>query len=93
MRPGAVHFSVDAHLNPFNSQHLITWRDLARQSHWHFVLVGENDRLVVEFRNTFNVGQTLDQIESLSLSMAEGDFDQAKVEFAATYTVEHLLQM
>ena len=95
MQPGAVYFSVDAHINPFNPLHLIPWRDLARQSHWHLILVDANDKLVdlFEFPNTFDIGQTLDQISSLPSSMAAGDFDQAKVEFAATYSVEHLLQI
>jgi hypothetical protein len=95
MRPGAVYIALDAHVNPFNPQHLVTWRDLARQSHWHLILVGANDKLVdlFEFKNTFDVGQTLDRIKSLSSSMVEGDFDQAKAEFAATHTVEYLLQM
>jgi hypothetical protein len=95
MRPGAVYFSIDVHVNPLDPLHLITWRDLARQSHWHLILVGANDKIVdlFEFQNTFDVGQTLDQFKSLSSSTPEGDFDQAKVEFSATYTVEHLLQM
>jgi hypothetical protein len=97
VRPGSVHLAIDAHINPLDVQHLAVWRDLARQSHWHLVLVGPNDKLVdlFEFENTFGLDQTLDQIEIACSSMAERgtSFEDAKVEFAATYSIENLLQI
>ena len=64
-RPNTVVSAIDAHVNPLDSQHVLMWRDLARQSHWHLILVGANDELVdlFEFENTFGLGQTLDQTE------------------------------
>jgi hypothetical protein len=95
-RPGSVYLAIDAHLNPFDADHVMVWRDLARQSHWHLVLVGVDDELVdlFEFENIFNLGQTLDQVETVCSTMdGGGSIDAAKFEFAATYPIERLLEM
>jgi hypothetical protein len=96
-RPGTVHLAIDAHINPFDVQHLTAWRDLARQSHWHLVLVWPNDKLVdlFEFETAFDLDHTLDQVETVCSSMAEQgtSFEQAKLEFAAAYSIERLLQI
>jgi hypothetical protein len=93
--PGAVFLAIDAHLNPFEAQHVLAWRDLARQSYWHLILVGADDKLVdlFEFPNTFELDLTLDTLESVSPSMAGGNFNMAKSEFEATYTIDDLLRM
>lgn len=44
--PGAVFLAIDAHINPSEAQHALAWRDLARQSHWHLILVGADNKLV-----------------------------------------------
>jgi hypothetical protein len=95
-RPGSVYLAIDAHMNPLDTEHLVAWRDLARQSHWHLVLVGANDKLVdlFEFENGFDLGEALDQIDTACSSMAGGgSFDEAKAEFAASYSIENLLRM
>jgi hypothetical protein len=94
-RPGQVYTAIEAHVNPLDVQHLVMWRDLARQSHWHLILVGANDEVVdfFEFENTFELGKTLDQIEAISPPVVSGSFDEAKIEFGATYTIEDLLLM
>ncbi len=92
---GAVLLAIDAHVNPHEPQHMDAWRELARQSHWHLILVGENDKLVhsFEFENDFGLDQTLAAVEDLSGTPSRGSFDAAKTEFCATYSIDHLLQM
>jgi len=71
------------------------WRDLARQSHWHLVLVGANDELVdlFEFENSYGLGATLDQVEAVCQKVPAGSFSDAKAEFSAKYSIDDLLRM
>lgn len=87
--------AIDAHVNAHDPQHMLIWRDLARQSHWHLVMVGSNDELVdlFEFENTFGLGQTLDQVQSICAKVPGGSFDDAKAEFRAKYAVTDLLAL
>jgi hypothetical protein len=94
-RPGIEFSAIDVHVNPFDPRHMVFWRDLARQSHWHLILVGEDDKLVdlFEFPNTFGLSQVLDQVDATCNGMPHGNFDEAKAEFCEKYTVDDLLQM
>jgi hypothetical protein len=94
-RPGEVFTAIDVHVNPCDPLHMIGWRDLARQSHWHLILLGFGDKLVdlFEFLNTFELGKTLDQVEAVCEKLPHGSFDDAKAEFCATYTLDDLMQL
>lgn len=94
-RPGTPFSSIDAHVNPYDPQHMIFWRNLARQSHWHLILVGEDDTLVdlFEFENTFGLSQVLDQVDATCKLVRGGNFDAAKAEFCENYTIDDLLLM
>jgi hypothetical protein len=99
-RPGSVWVAIDAHINPLEVRHLVMWRDLARQSHWHLILVDADDELVdfFEFENTFGLDETLDQIGTMfpattSSFPEKAKFDEAKIEFSGTYSIEDLLKM
>jgi hypothetical protein len=71
------------------------WEELAEQSHWHFIFVGLNDRLVdvKEFVNTFLLIQTLTSAVSACQGLQLQSFDQAKDEFCDTYSVTDLLRL
>ena len=94
-RPNTAFTAIDAHVNAYDPQHMLLWRDLARQSHWHLILVGANDKLIdlFEFENTFGLDKTLDQVESVCRKVPGGSFNDAKAEFCAKYTVDDLLRM
>ena len=93
--PGPVFSAIEAHANPLDVQHMQMWRDLARQSHWHLILVGANDELVnlFEFENVFGLEQAIEQVEATCRGMVGGSFDEAKAEFCATYTIDDLFGM
>jgi hypothetical protein len=94
-QPGSVFSAIDAHANPLDVQHMQIWRDLARQSHWHLLLVGANDELVdlFEFENVFGLEQAIKQVEAACAGMVEDSFDNAKAEFCSTYSIDDLLGM
>lgn len=83
---------VDAYANPFNAQHMTTWRDLSRQSHWHLFLVDSRAEQAgfFEFTNTFDLDRTLDTINNVCQGMKESDFTAAKNEFCSKYTIDDL---
>lgn len=87
--------SIDCHVNPFDPQHLLIWRDLARQSHWHLVLVDKENTVVKvsEFNNHFKLNDTLDQMEEACRNMDSGAFDAAKQELCSKYTPDDLLSL
>ena len=94
-RPGKEFVAIDAHVNPYDPQHMTLWRDLARQSHWHLILLGAGDKLVdlFEFPNTFELGETLDKVETVCEKMPHGSFDDAKAEFCARHTIDDLMRL
>lgn len=83
---------VDTYANPLNHQHISTWRDLSRQSHWHLFLVnGQGEQVgFFEFPNTFDLGQTLDLVSEACRNTTECNFIAAKEDFCNRYTVEEL---
>lgn len=93
--PEAAYCAIDVHVNPLDVQHMQMWRDLARQSHWHLLLVGANDKLIdlFEFENVFDLDQTIELVETACSGMVGGCFDDAKTEFNANYTIDDLFRM
>lgn len=91
--PQIAFSAIDAHANPHSPQHMLIRRDLARQSHWHLILVGANDEVVdlYEFENVFGLGDTLDQVQVACNGMPKGSFTEAKAEFCAKHTIDDLL--
>lgn len=87
--------AIDNHINPFDPLMVATCRYLARQSHWHLVLVdgGANVIDLFEFENVYGLGETLDQVVEMCSGMPRGDFEEAKAEFCSLYTPEDLLQL
>lgn len=94
-RPGTTFTAIDAHVDPYDPAHMLNWRDLARQSHWHLLLVDANDEVVdlFEFPNTFGLSETLDKVEAVCSRVPGGSFVEAKAEFAARYSIDDLLKM
>jgi hypothetical protein len=94
-RHGNPYVAVDVHVDPLQEAHLAKWEGLATQSHWHFVYLDENLRLVdlKEFPNTFGVAETLASVRAACKGQIGGSFDLAKSEFCGKYTVTDLLAM
>jgi len=87
--------AVEAFVNPLDPEFMQKWRDIARQSHWHLVLVGKQNEVVdfFEFENTFDLGETLDQVEHVCESMTGESFEVAKDELYNLYSVMDLYRM
>lgn len=92
VEPNKMFAGYDCHVNPFDDHHLSVWQRLARQTHWHLILVGEDEQLVnfYEFENTYNLEETLDYAQQTSAGMKQGSFDLAKQEFMASVSIEDL---
>lgn len=93
--PDDPYFAHDFHLNPFNAEMMATFRDLARQSHWHVILVDADKEVqgVLEFENVYGLGESLDQITQAIEGWEPGDFALAKQEFCNQYSLSDLFQM
>ncbi len=91
-RPGTPFAMVDYHVDPFNPSMIATWRDLARQTYWHLVLVDGHGTVLglLEFPNIYGLGESLDEAMSVCSEMFHGDFWAAKDEFCATYSLGKL---
>jgi hypothetical protein len=92
IEPHKMFVGFDLHVNPFEELHLRMWRRLARQTHWHLVLVGGDGQVVdfYEFENSYNIDDTLDYALKATRGMAHGSFDLAKQEFTSSVSVEDL---
>ena len=93
--PDDPYFAHDCHLNPFNPEMMATWRDLARQTHWHLILVDSEREVqnVLEFENVYGLGEALDAMTNAVAEMQPGDFPLAKQEFCEQYSLSDLLEM
>lgn len=93
--PDDPYFAQDYHLNPFNPGMMATFRDLARQSHWHVILVDADRKVqgVLEFENVYGLSNSLDQIAQATENWESGDFVLAKQEFCEQYSLSDLFQM
>ncbi len=74
---------------------MTTWRDLARQSHWHLILVDADREVqgVLEFKNVYGLGETLGQMSKAVQGWEPGDFALAKEEFCGQYSLSDLFAM
>lgn len=92
--PGHFFFVHDCHLNPFNPSMMATWRDLARQSHWHLILIDGKKEVVgvLEFENVYKLGVALDAMTKAVGEMHPGDFNLARQEFCEQYSLPDLFQ-
>jgi hypothetical protein len=93
--PEDPHFAHDLHLDPFNPGLMTTWRDLARQSHWHLILVDANREVqdILEFGNVYGLGEALDAMTNAISDLQPGDFALAKQEFCEQYSLKDLLNV
>jgi hypothetical protein len=93
--PGTAFSAIDCHVNPLDPQHMSLWRSLARQSHWHLILIGATGELVdlFEFPNTYGLAQGISQVDTTCQNMPHGNFDLAKEEFCTKYTIIDLLRL
>jgi hypothetical protein len=91
-KPGTPFAMLDYHVDLFNPSMLATWRDLARQTHWHLVLVDGKGTVLnlLEFPNVYALGDALDRAVDIASEMSHGDFWAVKEEFCATYSLEDL---
>ncbi len=95
IRKNVPFVTIDAHVNPLDRQHLMIWKDLAQQSHWHLVLVDSAEKVVdaFEFENSFGLGETLDAVQTACENMRMGSFDDVKIEFSKRYSITDLYNM
>jgi len=93
--PDDPYFSNDYHLNPFDTAMMATWRDLARQSHWHLILVDADREVqdVLEFENVYGLGDALDQMTQTIESRQPGNYALAKQEFCDKYSLQDLFNL
>jgi len=93
--PDQPFMSIDCYVDPFNPAHLLIWGDLARQTHWHLILVGDGNQVVgfYEFNNLYNLEIRLSEMVSDCRNMDRQSFDMAKLEFQSKYSVDDLFSM
>lgn len=93
--PTNPYFAHDYQLNPFDSGAMAVWRDLARQSHWHVVLVDAQQQVedVFEFENVFELGEALDTFSEAVRGLHTSDFARAQKEFWEQYSIDDLLNL
>lgn len=93
--PDDPYFAHDHHLNPFNSGMMATWRDLARQSHWHLIFVDADREVqeVLEFANVYCLGEALATMTNAVNDLEPGNFVLAKQEFCDQYSLQDLLNL
>ena len=93
--PDDPYFAHDYHLNPFDPGMMTTWRDLARQSHWHLILVDADRGVqgVLEFENVYGLGEALAAMTNAVSELRPGDFALAKQEFCEQYSLKDLLNL
>jgi hypothetical protein len=89
------YFAHDYHLNPLDPGAMAVWRDLARQSHWHLVLVDAAQQVedVFEFENVYDLGEALDTFAQAVQGMRSVDFARAHQEFSSQYSIDDLLDL
>ena len=93
--PNDPYFAHDHHLDPFNPGMMATWRDVARQSHWHLILVDANREVqdVLEFGNVYGLSEALTAMTNAVGNLQPGDFALAKQEFCDQYSLQDLLNL
>ncbi len=84
----------ESYMNLFEPQHVITMRKLARQSHWHVILVDDAGQQVgfFEVENRYDLGKSLDIALSTCANMRQMDFSAAKQEIYRNYQLDDLLR-
>lgn len=93
--PSDPYFAHDYHLDPLDPGAMAVWRDLARQSHWHLVLVDGAQQVqdVFEFENVYDLGDALDTFAEAVAGMATLDFTRAHQEFSNQCSIDDLLKI
>ena len=93
--PGDPYFAHDYHLNQFDAGMMATWRDLARQSHWHLILLDADRQVqgVLEFENVYGLGEALDQMTQAIEGMQRSNYALAKQEFCDQYSLKDLFEL
>jgi hypothetical protein len=88
-------FAYDYHLNPFDPAMMAMWRDVARQSHWHLILVDADREVqgVLEFKNVYGLDEALAAMTNAIIDFQAGNFALAKQEFCDQYSLKDLLEM
>lgn len=82
----------DVTLNPHDSQHAAPFLQLADQSHWHLFILGfaHTVQNMFEIENRYGLGESLQTLLGACRSLPCEDFDMAKREYEATYTIDDL---
>ena len=93
--PDDPYFAHDYHLNPFDPGMMTTLRDLARQSHWHLILLDADREVqgVLEFENVYGLGEALAAMTNAVSNLRPGDFALAEQEFCEQYSSKYLLNL
>lgn len=86
--------AYDLYLNPHNEAHVLLWRELAAQTHWHLLMIGKDgeQRNFFELENTYGLDDALDFMLEACSPIPLIDFDRAKEEFMAKHSLEFILR-
>ncbi|MDH5763357.1 MAG: hypothetical protein OEZ51_10265 [Nitrospinota bacterium] len=93
--PAKPFMSMECCIDPLNPTHLLIWRDLARQTNWHLLLINAKKEVVgfYEFNNIFNLDVRLIQMEMNCKNINGDSFDMAKFEFQSKFSADDLFSM
>lgn len=108
---GIVGFVLFYFLDPFNSkpywsiyenfinftepQHLKTYWNLARQTHWHLVLLNDEELVVdlYEYTNVFDLERVLDFAKTIEKRISKEQFDLVLEELTGKYSTDDLFNL
>jgi hypothetical protein len=85
----------DVTLNPYDPRLVLPYWQLAHQSHWHVFVLGFADEVLnmFEIENDFELPSTLRAVVEACAGSSPGDFQLAKAEYEATYTLRDLFTL
>jgi hypothetical protein len=82
-------------VNPKDEQHLSYFRRLADQKYWHVVIATVEGEVInfFEFPNQYGLSETLQSINEVCVDRQMTDFEAAKSEYQAKFSIDALLKM
>ncbi|WP_257291773.1 hypothetical protein, partial [Endozoicomonas sp. ONNA1] len=85
--------SYETLIDPFNLQQVSIYQRLASQLYWHVAIADDTGKVAnfFEFPNQYNLDETIQQVLSACANFEPVNFDMAKAEFMANYSIDDLL--
>jgi len=82
-------------INPINKIQMAPYEQLANQKYWHIITADQKGEVsnFFEFKNVYDLSDTLWQVKRACSGMKVKDFMLAKAEYENIYSIEELMEM